>query len=236
MQVLRYIYRRYNCGIAARRISVIFCAVLLCVGVSAQDEHFLLEFGALGGGSYYIGDATPHVFMNVRPAYGGYFRYKFDRRWNLTVKALYTDLECKYNSVEYKNRLVNLDASAEYNFLPYGSAKYDTRVKPYTPFMYIGLGSSLHSSWSKVGVYIPFGIGFKWNFARHGHLSLMWQHQLYFADNIEGAPELDNRNDLNGWNFLNNDWLSTFVMSLSFDFLTHVKTCNQCGIQGKYAF
>lgn len=203
---------------------------------SQEDLHYLLEFGALGGGSYYVGDATPHVFMNVRPAYGGYFRYKFDKRWNLTVKGLYSDVEGSYNGSDFKNRMVHVDASAEYNFLPYGIAKYDSRIKPYTPFMYLGLGTTAHDSWRKIGVYIPFGIGFKWNFARHGHLSIMWQHQLYFADNLEGVEELNNKHDMNGWDVLNNDWVSTFVMSLSFDFLTRIKSCKQCGIRGKYAF
>lgn len=220
-----------------RRIKIILLAIACAAGVSAQDDvHYLLEFGALAGGSYYVGEAAPYVFLNVRPAYGGYFRYKFDKRWNLTAKALYSDIKGSYQNIDFFNRMVHIDAAAEYNFLPYGIAKYDSRIKTYTPFMYLGVGATLHDSWRKVGVYIPFGIGFKWNFARHGHLSIMWQHQLYFADNLEGVEEFDNRNDLNGWNVLNNDWVSTFVMSLSFDFLTHVKTCNQCGVKGKYAF
>ncbi len=220
-----------------KRIHIILISVVFSLSCFAQDDlHYLLEFGALGGGSYYVGDATPYVFMNIRPAYGGYFRYKFDKRWNLTAKALYSDVKGSFDNVEFKNRMVHLDASAEYNFLPYGIAKYDSRVKVYTPFMYLGLGATLHDSWRKVGVYIPFGIGFKWNFTRHGHLSIMWQHQLYFADNLEGVDNLNNKNELNGWDVLNNDWVSTFVMSLSFDFMTRIKTCNQCGITGKYAF
>lgn len=220
-----------------KRLKIVFIVLVCAIYCNAQEDvHYLLEFGALAGGSYYVGDATPYVFMNVRPAYGGYVRYKFDKRWNLTGKALYTDIKGSYQGADFSNRMIHIDATAEYNFLPYGIAKYDSRIKPYTPFMYIGVGGTLHNTWSRVGVYIPFGIGFKWNFARHGHLSIMWQHQLYFADNLEGVEELDNKNDLNGWDILNNDWASTFVMSLSFDFLTHVKVCNQCGIKGKYAF
>jgi len=219
-----------------RRIGIFITLIVTTLGAFAEDEHYLMEFGALAGGSYYVGEASPHVFMHIRPAYGGYFRYKFDKRWNFTAKALYTDIKFDYQEINLSNHYVHIDASAEYNFLPYGIAKYDSRIKTYTPFMYVGLGGTLHNNMSKVGIYVPFGIGFKWNFARHGHLSILWQHQLYFSDDIEGVELFDNHNDLNGWNVLNNDWFSTFVMSLSFDFLTKVKTCKQCGVKGKYAF
>ncbi|MBR3566178.1 MAG: hypothetical protein IKN91_07635 [Paludibacteraceae bacterium] len=205
-------------------------SILLSLPLAAQEEHFLFEIGALGGCSYYVGEGAEHIFMNVRPEYGGFFRYKYNPRWNFTAKGLYTDLKLDYSGKHYENRFINIDATAEFNFLPYGIAKYDMRIKPYTPFMYLGVGATLHNEFKDVGVYIPFGIGFKWNYAKHGHLSILWQHNLYFADNIEGSPDLSNTYDMNGWDILNNDWMGNLVISLSFDFGVRHSACMVCGV------
>ena len=63
--------------------------LLVCGGNGvAAERMFRCELGVAGGCGYYTGDATPHIFMNVREAYGVGFRYRFDRRWSLQVKGM----------------------------------------------------------------------------------------------------------------------------------------------------
>jgi hypothetical protein len=55
-----------------------------------SQEDYKAEIGLMGGGAYYLGDANSLVFMNLQPAYGGFFRYRYDDRiatkveWNKT--------------------------------------------------------------------------------------------------------------------------------------------------------
>ena len=55
--------------------------------VSASITEYACEVGLQMGLGYYVGDATKVIFMNPREAYGAQFRYKFDLRWAIQVKA-----------------------------------------------------------------------------------------------------------------------------------------------------
>jgi len=70
--------------------------VLICLiatglaqgAVKTDNRPYLCEIGVQAGCGYYVGDATTHIFQNVREAYGAHFRYKFDQRWAIQVKGL----------------------------------------------------------------------------------------------------------------------------------------------------
>ena len=81
------------------------------------------------------------------------------------------------------------------------------------------------------------GIGMKWKFADRWQLHVVWQHQIYFVDNIEGLPALDGRTNpavgggrygLNGTNILNNDLTSTLTLGIVFEFAKEKKICKVC--------
>ena len=55
--------------------------------VLSTDQPYLCELGVQGGFGYYVGDAAPHIFMNIREAYGIHFRYKFTKRWAIQAKV-----------------------------------------------------------------------------------------------------------------------------------------------------
>ena len=65
---------------------VVLCALSSAIWAQ-NDQPYLCEIGLQAGCGYYVGDATPHIFMNPREAYGIHFRYKFTKRWALQVKA-----------------------------------------------------------------------------------------------------------------------------------------------------
>ena len=59
-------------------VVLIVAALLFVPKAQAQNEQpYLCELGLQGGCGYYVGDAAPHIFTNVREAYGIHFRYKF---------------------------------------------------------------------------------------------------------------------------------------------------------------
>lgn len=227
---------------------VVICA-LLCVGVEgleADNRPYLCEIGVQGGIGYYAGDATEHIFHNVRETYGGHFRYKFDPRWSLQVKGLYHRIagsvpdDVRFHDPEktlpasWETKMVNVDVVAEFNFFRMGMRSYDRRVKPYSPFIFLGVGCSAYGdgfvggkglSWS---AYLPVGIGFKWQFARRWTLQAAWQHNIYFADDLETIKELGNTYSLNGGNVMNFDVTSQLTIGIVFAFAKAKKVCRTC--------
>ncbi len=190
----------------------------------ADERMFRCEFGVEGGCGYYVGDAAPYMFQNVREMYGANFRYRFDQRWSLQVKGVMHHIAGE----NWDNRLINMDAVAEFNFFRFGARSYDRRVKPFTPYILVGAGVCLHGGMQKVAAYIPFGVGFKCKLAPRFNIQLAWQNNLYFTDNLENVPELDNTYNLNGTNVFNCDVTGTISLGLTFEFAKDKKKCVRC--------
>lgn len=221
------------------KVRNILVLCLLCLGLcpmkmQAQEKTYLCELGLQGGCGYYVGDAAPHIFMHPREAYGVHFRYKFTKRWALQVKVSgqritgndYTMRGEKLNTT-WQTRMINADVMAEFNFFRFGSAnKYDKRIRPYTPYIFLGVGAGVYSS--DVAAYIPLGIGFKWKFHERCGLNIAWQHNIYMADNLEGRDELDNKYQLNGWNWMNCDLTGMVTVGIVFEFAKSPKACRIC--------
>lgn len=221
------------------------CMLLLPLLAWGDTRIYRCELGLQAGCGYYVGDATEHIFTRPLEVYGAQFRYKFDRRWALQAKAqrqriTYQDKD----NVRYCNPMWHVDVTAEFNFFRFGQREYDMRIKPITPYIFIGIGASVYNenasqwdanSYPVVGkstlcaaAYIPLGIGVKWKFAERWQLQLAWQHQIYLADNIEGLESLNNSYQMNGSNILNNDLTSSLTLGIVFEFAKEKATCRHC--------
>lgn len=216
-------------------MTLLVMSVLSVFSLSAEERAYLCEFGLQGGLSYYVGDATAHIFQNVQPSYGAHFRYKFTPRWALQVKGQADNIQYPLQEASAdgskpmsKNMLMNLDVVAEFNFFRFGMKQYDTRIKPITPYIFIGVGVSAYSQFSSWTGYIPFGFGMKWKFAPRWGLNVAWQHQIYFADNLEGKEYYDNTYQLNGSNILNKDFTSSLTLGIVFEFARERAVCRTC--------
>ena len=220
---------------------LIYIGLLLLLGVSAHADNrpYLCEIGFQGGCGYYVGDAAPHIFMNPREAYGVHFRYKFTKRWALQVKASgqritghdYT-LRGQKLDTRWTTNMVNIDVMAEFNFFRFGAAnKYDKRIRPYTPYIFLGIGAGVYGegySYNKVAPYVPLGIGFKWKFYDCIGLNIAWQHNIYMVDNLECRDALHNKHQLNGWNWMNCDLTGMVTVGIVFEFGKAPKPCRIC--------
>ncbi len=221
----------------------------MCSMVQAQTEGqpFLCELGVQAGCGYYVGDASPHIFTNVREAYGVHFRYKFTKRWAIQAKASgqrITGYEYAFVvnegpvrlDTKWQNHLINVDVMAEFNFFRFGSAnKYDKRIRPYTPYIFLGIGAAVYGAegytngkYNKVAAYLPFGIGFKWKFHEQVGLNIAWQHNVYFADNLENRDNLADRYNMNGSNIMNCDLTGMLTVGMVFEFGRAKKACRIC--------
>ncbi len=223
-----------------KRVIYIVLLSVLSTTVFSQGQPFLCEFGLQGGCGYYVGDATPHIFMNPREAYGAHFRYKFTKRWAIQAKFSgqriigdkYTMNSERLNE-KWSNRLYNVDVMAEFNFLPFGEAdKNNRRIKPYTPYIFAGLGAGVYNGVNEgtmtASGYVPLGIGFKWKFHERVGLNIAWQHNIYFADDLEGQSSLNDTHHLNGSNWMNCDVTGMLTAGIVFEFARAKKACKIC--------
>ena len=233
--------------------------VLLLMGASvasyADVRPYVFELGVQAGVGYYVGDATPHIFQDVREAYGLQFRYKFTNRWAVQAKIsgqrIAGDdydkrgkklLDNKGNVVRWGNQLLNFDAVAEFNFLPFGlRSRGSLGYYSYTPYIFLGLGAGLYNDIVEKGDfklaasgYLPIGIGFKWQFIEWGGLNVAWQHNIYVADDLESRKSLDNRYNMNGSNIMNCDITGQLTAGIVFEFGHAPKPCRICNAEDGY--
>ena len=66
-------------------MGALFSSIFVCA--EEVDEEYRCEVGLQVGGGYYVGDMHEHIFMEPLEVVGGQFRYKFDQRWALQIKA-----------------------------------------------------------------------------------------------------------------------------------------------------
>lgn len=213
------------------------------LGAYAQGQPYLCEIGLQGGCGYYVGDAAQHIFMHPREAYGVHFRYKFTKRWAIQAKVSgqritgydYT-MDGRKLDTRWQNQLINVDVMAEFNFFRFGEAnRYDKRIKPYTPYIFLGIGAGVYGAngenkpiFNHAMAYIPLGIGFKWKFHDCVGLNIAWQHNIYMADNLESRESLDNKYQMNGWNWMNCDLTGMLTAGIVFEFGRAKAPCRIC--------
>lgn len=221
-----------------RILSLLIC-LLSAVNSYTEELRYLCEIGVQGGMSYYVGDATQHIFMNPQYAAGAQFRYKFTPRWALQVKGQYQQIKFPKpdeQAIPQKgdyiyNQIVSIDGVAEFNFFRFGEWQYDTRIKPITPYIFLGIGVGIYSDFGDVAAYLPFGFGLKWKFSQRCGLNIAWQHQFFFADNLENNILYDNfptDYNMNGINILKNDLTSTLTLGIVFEFGKQKAVCRRC--------
>ena len=215
-------------------------ALCLCVAQAWGQRvgRNQVEFGLQGGLMYYIGDAHPRMFQDIREVYGGEVSYLFNRRWSLMLQGG-TGRIAGYPATEqglpdtqgekWTNRLVDIDVVARFNFFPFGlKNKYDKSVRPYTPFIYAGFGVAMHTGFAKVTPYVPVGVGFRWMCSEHVGMFVEWQNNICFGDNLEPVPGYDDIYKLNGTNPLNCDMTSTIQFGIVFEIIREKKICKFC--------
>ena len=133
----------------ATKYYIVFFAVLMMalypsLRLRADNSVYHLDIGVQAGLGYYVGDATPHIFQDVKEVLGAQFRYKVDQRWSVQMKGQWQRIMYSVSDVEYHNPMWNLDATAEFNFFRFGMHPYDQRVKSITPFLFVGVGTTVY--------------------------------------------------------------------------------------------
>ena len=211
----------------------VFC--LLSIHVFSQGfeiDEYRAEIGLSGGGAYYLGDENSTIFNHTQLSYGAFFRYRFNPRIALKaelistkIKGTFTDLNSPPEIVD--NPVQSLDLTWEFNFFDLERNDNKQNSKIFSPYIFAGVGmmfyqgmnpkDATNTSTQQYRPSIPFGLGMKVKLGKRWNLNVQWTTRLLLADNLENVPELNDKNQLNGSNPFNNDFLSTLTVGISFD-------------------
>lgn len=190
----------------------------------SDKNDYRAEIGIIGGASYYIGDASSTYFnyQNIKPALGGFFRYRLDNRIAFKAELISTII----SGSGIQNQAWAGDIVGEYNFFDLEQDPYKRFSKIYSPYILAGVGL-MNYNYLSVNMTNPsfvFGLGVKLKLGNRLNLNLQWSNRILTADDIESVAKYNNPNNLNGSNIFNNDFVSSLTIGISFDIWK--KECN----------
>jgi len=192
------------------------------------EAQRLVDYGLIGGISYYMGEVNPtRQFYSPSPSFGGFFRVNINKRYAVRVSGLYTGLTGSDNDfpdrfltdrapVTFSKTAMDFAGQLEFNFLPYitGEDRFINSV-----YITGGIGCSLFLG-SSNSLTIPFGAGFKINLSNRLSTGVEWSFRKTFIDDIDDVP-----NELGNTLVNNNDWYSFIGLFISYKFVKFAADC-----------
>ncbi len=215
----------------SRTIRYLVALFALTFSLSAvAQKDYRMEAGVLGGSSLYFGDSDINYPNNAELTFGGLLRYRFDQRFALKAEGIRNRISGTYPRFR-SDYLTAFDLCGEFNFLNYFQRIPERSAERYSTYIFGGLGAMLYDYESSMAINpnISFGVGFKMKLGKRFNLNAQYANRLLLADNMEGIAALNNKAQLNGSNFLNNDLLMSFTLALTYDFW--IKDCKCVWIQ-----
>lgn len=200
------------------------CCFYLFANITFAEEVerniYKAEIGLAGGSSFYLGDNNNVLFHFQRPSFGGFFRYKLDNRLAFKAEIIRTAVG---GSDFDLNNIYAGDITGEFNFFELERNAYKRYSKPFSPYIFAGLGiftDMYKGQFNNIPNFMsfPFGLGLKLKLGHRLNANVNWTGRLsLLSDNMEDNLAFDNPKNLNGSNILNNDFLSTIMVGVSID-------------------
>lgn len=217
----------------AEHITTIHRFIIVCVlsfyclfslPMSAQKyAKYYLEFGVLGGGSFYLGDVNEKLFVNMQPTAGAFLKYKLSGHWEIKLQGTggWVGIQNTSDGLD-KTLFGDMAVIGEFNFFNYAAGKYEAYASNITPYIFLGLGTTIFNS--EIAAMVPFGLGFKWRIGHRWNVGAYWSAQkIVGSDNFDGVDDPYHLNN-SVWN--NTDWYSTVGVTLSLDFWRICAPCH----------
>ena len=219
----------------------LLCAAFLAsslVFAQAQTEpEYRMEIGAGVGVTNYLGDFNHNLLKGFQPMGGAVLKYKMNPRMAWSAGLNYGQLkgssknvdtwypELADNPIDFTTKMVSFDMRYEYNFWPFGTGREYYGAKPLTPFIAMGAGLAFAKcNESATAFQVPLGVGVKYKLKQRLNLTAEWMMH------ITGSDKLDGMKDPYGINssglFKNTDCYSTFLVSLTYEFMERCRTCH----------
>lgn len=216
-------------------------ALLLATALPASaqsDYEYRMEIGAGVGFVAYEGDFNGNITHGMQPMASAVLRRTFNPYMALRFAAAYGKLKGSSKNVktympeyvdtpyEFANSLVDVSATYEYNFWPYGTGHDYRGAQRLTPFIFAGLGAT-YASGSGNNVFtanVPLGVGVKYKVATRLNLGIEWAMHFSMNDNLDGVK--DPYGIQSTGMFKNTDCYSMLQLTLTYSLMPKCRTCH----------
>lgn len=216
-------------------------ALLLATALPASaqsDYEYRMEIGAGVGLVAYEGDFNGNITHGMQPMASAVLRRTFNPYMALRFAAAYGKLKGSSKNVktympeyvdtpyEFANSLVDVSATYEYNFWPYGTGHDYRGAQRLTPFIFAGLGAT-YASGSGNNVFtanVPLGVGVKYKVATRLNLGIEWVMHFSMNDNLDGVK--DPYGIQSTGMFKNTDCYSMLQLTLTYSLMPKCRTCH----------
>lgn len=216
-------------------------ALLLATALPASaqsDYEYRMEIGAGVGLVAYEGDFNGSITHDMQPMASAVVRRTFNPYMALRFAAAYGKLKGSSKNVktympeyvdtpyEFANSLVDVSATYEYNFWPYGTGHDYRGAQRLTPFIFAGLGAT-YASGSGNNVFtanVPLGVGVKYKVATRLNLGIEWAMHFSMNDNLDGVK--DPYGIQSTGMFKNTDCYSMLQLTLTYSLMPKCRTCH----------
>lgn len=174
---------------------ILSIALTLCT-LTIFGQSYRMEIGAMGGGSFYMGDANSTLLQETHPAYSLMARYNINRRFvclaNVGIAEIsgstrgYNDLYPNGVDLDFHRKVIDAGLHFEFNFYEYGAAEFIPGSSNISPYVFAGLGlTGYKTDADRVTANIPFGIGIKWKLPKRFNIGIECSYRLSFSDKLD---------------------------------------------------
>lgn len=225
-----------------KTLNIVLTALLLSIAsvpANAQtDYEYRMEIGGGVGLMAYEGDFNGSILHNMQPSASLMLRRVINPYMDLRLAASYGKLKGSSKDVktylpqyqdtqyDFSTTLVDLSATYEYNFWPYGTGNDYRGAQRITPFIFAGIGTT-YASTPTGNVFtanLPLGLGVKYKVAPRLNLGIEWAIHFSLNDKLDGIA--DPYGIQSTGMFKNTDCFSALQLTLTYSFMPKCRTCH----------
>ena len=225
-----------------KTLNIVLTALLLSIAsvpANAQtDYEYRMEIGGGVGLMAYEGDFNGSILHNMQPSASLMLRRVINPYMDLRLAASYGKLKGSSKDVktylpqyqdtqyDFSTTLVDLSATYEYNFWPYGTGNDYRGAQRLTPFIFAGIGTT-YASTPTGNVFtanLPLGLGIKYKVAPRLNLGIGWAMHFSLNDKLDGIA--DPYGIQSTGMFKNTDCFSALQLTLTYSFMPKCRTCH----------
>ena len=217
---------------------IVLLLAISSVSRAQSDPEYLMEVGGGVGAVNYLGDFNGNLTKNIQPGAALVLRRLFNPYTGLKLSAMYgilkgssKDVKTYYHDYQesvysFKNSLVDLSLTFEYNLWPYGTGRDYRGAQRFTPYVACGLGGTYAFGNGKnvFTANLPVGFGVKYKVADRLNLGVEWAVHFSLSDELDSVK--DPYYVKSSGAFKNTDCYSALMVSLTYSFMAKCRTCH----------
>ena len=221
-------------AVVSKRLTAFVVAMLLTVGLAAQELEYAMELGVMAGPGFYMGDANLNGFYKNTTMAGGLMgRYNINPRMALKFDLGYGKVkgdaaigankfpEKEGQQWDFDNALFDAGCQYEISFWGFGTGGGYKGHKRLTPYIQLGLGFTYCND--AFTMNIPLGVGVKYKLKPRWNVGVDWSMRFSMSDKLDG---IEDPYRIKSGFLKNKDSYSWTMIYLSYDLCPKYRKCN----------